>query len=265
MTERLQKILAQWGIASRRQAEQMIVDGRVHVNGHVAQLGQKADPTLDHIAVDGTLIRPNQRPQPVYLLLHKPLGIVSTCDDPQGRPTVLDLLSPDLRNHSGIHPVGRLDVDSTGALLLTNDGDVTFWLTHPRHSIAKTYHVWVKGQPTTAVLDQWRHGVWLEGRRTRPAKVRILTLQPPTQTLLEIELREGRNRQIRKIADQLGHPVLRLCRVAIGPIRLDGLPYGQYRPLTSTEIEFLHPVEQTKPSISTSVIGERAISRATGL
>jgi 23S rRNA pseudouridine2605 synthase len=264
MTERLQKILAQWGIASRRQAEQMILDGRVRLNGSVAQLGQKADPDLDRILVDGTLIRPTQRPQPVYLLLHKPLGIVSTCDDPQGRRTVLDLLSPELRNHSGIHPVGRLDVDSTGALLLTNDGDITFRLTHPRHSIAKTYQVWVQGQPTAAKLDRWRQGVWLEGRLTRPAKVRILNAQQPTQTLLEIELREGRNRQIRKVADQLGHPVLRLCRVAIGPIRLGSLPSGEYRPLIPTEIEFLHQVEQTKPSMSTSVIGERAISRATG-
>ncbi|HEY9658706.1 MAG TPA: pseudouridine synthase, partial [Allocoleopsis sp.] len=148
MTERLQKILSQWGIASRRQAEQMILAGRVRLNGEVVQLGQQADPDRDRIEVDGKLIQAVERPARVYFLLHKPLGVVSTCDDPQGRPTVLDLLPAVLQHHSGIHPVGRLDVNSTGALLLTNDGDLTFCLTHPRHAIPKTYHVWVEGHPT---------------------------------------------------------------------------------------------------------------------
>lgn len=244
MTERLQKILSQWGIASRRQAEQMILDGRVRLNGNVVQLGQKANPALDQIEVDGKPMRLD-RPQPIYLLLHKPSGVVSTCDDPQGRSTVLDLLSAELRNHSGIHPVGRLDVDSTGAILLTNDGAVTFSLTHPRHSIPKVYRVWVAGHPTPADLDQWRRGVLLEGHLTRPAQVRVLDAHPPDQTLLEVVLWEGRNRQIRKVADQLGYPVLQLHRVAIGPIQLGSLPSRQYRLLTPDEIEFLQA--QAKP------------------
>lgn len=246
MTERLQKIISQWGIASRRQAEQMILDGRVRLNGQVVQLGQKANPEFDQIEVDGRPIQPDHRPQLTYLLLHKPLGVVSTCDDPQGRSTVLDLLPVDLRNHSGIHPVGRLDADSTGAILLTNDGAVTFCLTHPRHSMPKTYRVWVKGHPSIADLNQWRRGILLEGRRTRPAQVQVLDDQHPTQTLLEVVLQEGRNRQIRKVAEQLGCPVLRLHRVAIGPIRLGSLPSGQYRSLTPHEIEFLQA--QAKPT-----------------
>lgn len=267
MTERLQKILSQWGIASRRQAEQMILDGRVRLNGNVVQPGQKANPQLDQIEVDGKPIYLSHRPQLTYLLLHKPLGVVSTCDDPQGRRTVLDLLPTDLRNHSGIHPVGRLDIDSTGAILLTNDGSVTFCLTHPRHSIPKTYRVWVQGHPTIADLNQWRRGVFLEGRMTRPAHVQVLSVKHPTQTLLEIVLQEGRNRQIRKVADQLGYPVLRLHRVAIGSIQLGSLPSGQYRSLTSNEIEFLqtqakliHRQPQTTHSAERAT--EREISKA---
>jgi 23S rRNA pseudouridine2605 synthase len=238
MAERLQKILSQWGIASRRQAEQMILDGRVRVNGSVVQLGQQASPEQDQIEVDGTLVQPSDRPQSVYLLLHKPLGVVSTCDDPQGRPTVLDLLPPSLRNHSGVHPVGRLDAYSTGALLLTNDGALTFCLTHPRHSVPKTYHVWVQGHPTIDTLDRWRQGVVLDGQSTRSADVEVLD-RSPEQTLLKIVLREGKNRQIRRMAELLGHPVVKLHRVAIGSIHLGNLPSGKCRSLRNTEVEFL--------------------------
>lgn len=262
MTERLQKILSQLGIASRRQAEQMIADGRVRLNGQVVQLGQKADPEFDQIEVDGKLIRSSHRPQLIYLLLHKPLGVVSTCDDPQGRSTVLDLLPPEW-NRTGIYPVGRLDINSTGALLLTNDGRVTFCLTHPRHSVSKTYRVWVQGQPELAKLDQWRRGIWLEGRMTRPAQVRVLDSRQPDRTLLEIKLQEGRNRQIRKVAEQLGHPVLRLHRVAIGPILLGSVPSGQYRSLTPGEIEYLQAqVEQTQPLLSESGSKSRPESKS---
>jgi 23S rRNA pseudouridine2605 synthase len=261
MTERLQKILSQWGIASRRQAEQMILDGRVRLNGRVVQLGQKANPEFDQIEVDGKQIRWAQRPQITYLLLHKPLGVVSTCDDPQGRSTVLDLLPVDLRNHSGIHPVGRLDVDSSGAILLTNDGAATFCLTHPCHSIPKTYRVWIEGHPASSDLDQWRRGVLLEGRMTRPAQIQVLDTKHPTQTLLQIKLREGRNRQIRKVADQLGYPVLRLHRVAIGPIQLGSLPSGAYRQLESSEMAFLQAQIQTLSA--SPVIAESALSKAT--
>lgn len=243
MEERLQKILSQWGIASRRGAEAMILAGRVRRNGAVVGLGEKADPACDVIEVDGKLIQPAHRPTLVYLLLHKPVGVVSTCNDPQGRPTVMDLLPPQLRESQGIHPVGRLDFDSSGALLLTNDGNLTLGLTHPRHSIPKTYHVWVEGHPPESVLKQWRQGVALEGRKTRPATVRVISGRS-SQTCLEIILKEGRNRQIRRIAQQLGYPVIHLHRTAIGSIQLQPpgeapLPKGRYRHLKDFELRFL--------------------------
>ncbi|MGC8715218.1 MAG: pseudouridine synthase, partial [Leptodesmis sp.] len=159
--------------------------------------------------------------------------------------TVLDLLPKDLQHGQGLHPVGRLDAESTGALLLTNDGDLTFYLTHPRHHIPKTYRVWVEGYPTQETLRQWRQGVLLEGRKTLPAQVSVVQRHPDRKTLLEIVLKEGRNRQIRRVADQLGHPVVLLHRTAIGPIRLQnpGVPEvlpGCYRPLTDTEVGFLN-------------------------
>lgn len=244
MDERLQKILSQWGVASRRQAEQMILDGRVRLNGAVAQLGQRADPTSDRIEVDQVEIKPINRPQPVYLLLNKPVGVVSTCTDPWHRQTVLDLLPPALQKHQGIHPVGRLDADSTGALLLTNDGDLTFHLTHPRHHIPKTYEVWVEGYPTETVLKRWRQGILLEGQKTLPAQVEIIRQHPEHKTLLRIILVEGRNRQIRRVAEQLGHPVITLHRVAIGNVHLQTpslppLKSGAIRPLKDDEIGFL--------------------------
>jgi 23S rRNA pseudouridine2605 synthase len=249
MAERLQKILSQWGIASRRQAEQMILDGRVRLNGSLGQLGQTADPAADCIEVDGQPIRLAHRPKRLYLLLHKPIGIVSTCDDPQARSTVLDLLPKELQDQ-GIHPVGRLDVGSTGALLLTNDGEVTAYFTHPRHAIAKTYQVWVEGLPSQDVLAQWRQGVGLDGRLTLPAKIKILDQrldQTIPQTCLEVVLREGRNRQIRRVAEQLGHPVIRLHRVAIGFITLGRLPSGQYRHLQAAEMAYIqHQIKQVQ-------------------
>ncbi|PSB48855.1 pseudouridine synthase [Chamaesiphon polymorphus] len=241
MTVRLQKILSQWGIASRRRAEQLILAGRVRVNGEVARLGQTAEPTTDRIEVDGKLIAEQSRPEPIYLLLNKPVGVVSTCFDPQGRSTVLELLPPQLRECEGIHPVGRLDIDSSGALLLTNDGDLTFRLTHPRHSIGKTYAVWVQGRPTSATLAAWRNGIDLDGRYTLPARVTVIK-QQPDRTLLEIVLVEGRNRQIRRVAAQLAHPVIHLHRTRIGNICIDGarsLPIGSYRHLQITEIHTL--------------------------
>ncbi len=244
MDARLQKILSEWGIASRRQAEKMIEQGRVQLNGEIAHLGQKADPQRDRIQVDGVPVNPSHRPDPIYLLLHKPTGVVSTCADPQGRTTVLDLLPADLRQAQGIHPVGRLDFDSTGALLLTNDGELTFQLTHPRHSIPKTYQVTVAGEPRESALQAWRRGVVLDGKKTRPAPVRVLDSPNPSQTLLEVILFEGRNRQIRRVADLLGYPVIHLHRTAIGSILLNPpgeapLPHGHYRSLKPSEICFL--------------------------
>lgn len=243
MHERVQKILSQWGIASRRQAEQMILEGRVRLNGEVAQLGQKTNPALDELEVDGRIVKPIARPQLLYLLLNKPAGVVSTCDDPQNRSTVLDLLPQKISHGQGLHPVGRLDVESTGALLLTNDGDLTYYLTHPRHHIPKTYWVWVEGVPLEQTLKQWRQGVWLEGQKTLPAQVKVID-RTAAKALLEVILREGRNRQIRRVADQLGHPVLQLHRTAIGSIHLDipgksAMSSGGYRPLESFEIRSL--------------------------
>jgi pseudouridine synthase len=240
-TARLQKILSQWGIASRRRAEQLILAGRVRVNGAVATLGQTAEPTTDRIEVDGKLITVQGRPEPVYLLLNKPVGVVSTCFDPQGRPTVLELLPPELRECEGIHPVGRLDIESSGALLLTNDGELTFQLTHPRHSISKTYLVWVRGQTSNSVLDAWRNGIDLDGKYTLPAQVTTLKYQDD-HTLLEVVLTEGRNRQIRRVATQLGHPVADLHRIRIGEISIEGdrfLDIGSHRELRLIELQSL--------------------------
>lgn len=243
MEERLQKILAQWGIASRRQAEEMIKLERVHINGELAHLGQKADPQKDIITVDGKPVSTAQRPTLIYLLLHKPSGVVSTCHDPQGRRTVLDLLPTELRLAQGLHPVGRLDAETTGAILLTNDGDLTFGLTHPRHSIPKTYQVLVKGHPSNAALQMWRLGVVLDGRKTRPALVKVIK-KFTSSSCLEILLKEGRNRQIRRVAELLGYPVLKLHRCAIGSIQLKipqgtYLSEGDYRHLEDSEIRFL--------------------------
>ena len=248
MEERLQKILSQWGIASRRQAERLIVDGRVRLNGAIAQLGQKANPAIDIIQVDGRSIEQFNRPTAIYLLLNKPLGVISTCRDPQGQTTVLDLLPTSLCHQQGVHPIGRLDADSTGALLLTNDGQLTFQLTHPRHQTPKIYRVLVQGRPNAASLQQWRQGIVLSGRKTLPARVMIVGQPIRNQTLLEITLWEGRNRQIRRVAEQLGHPVLKLHRIAIGPVKLQKLPSGHHRLLSPSEITSLTNVPHSSKS-----------------
>ncbi|MGP1375415.1 MAG: pseudouridine synthase [Almyronema sp.] len=252
MEERLQKILSQWGVASRRQAEQLIREGRVMLNGAIAELGQSANPQVDQIAVDGLTIKPTNRPDNHYLLLNKPAGVVSTCEDPWGRPTVLDLLPEDWRQGQGIHPVGRLDADSTGALLLTNDGQFTYQLTHPRHQVAKTYEVTVEGHPSDHRLQQWRQGIVLLGRKTLPAQVTVLKRLAQNRTLLRVVLREGRNRQIRRIAEQLGHSVVALKRTAIGSIQLGNLPAGQYRFLAAPEVTVLTQFEPSTTLISSS-------------
>ena len=243
MAARLQKILSQWGIASRRRAEELICAGRVVVNGRVATLGDSADPEVDQISIDGETLP--ARPQRHYFLLNKPVGVVSTCDDPQGRSTVLDLLPADFRQ--GIHPVGRLDTDSTGALLLTNDGQFTCLLTHPRHQISKTYEVWVARHPSDRALDMWAAGVDLDGKVTLPAQVKVLS-EDQHNTQLQILLREGRNRQIRRVAELLGHPVLKLDRTVIGEIPLNlpttKLLRGQYRVLLPAETKWLSTIDR---------------------
>jgi 23S rRNA pseudouridine2605 synthase len=251
MAERLQKILAQQGVASRRHAEQMIASGRIRVNGQVAVLGQKVDPLVDRIEVNGVLISQSSAVKSIYLLLHKPSGVVTTCHDPWGRPTVFDLLP--LEYHQvGLHPVGRLDAPTTGALLLTNDGDMTYYVTHPTHHVPKLYNAWVRGNPSAQSLDCWRRGIELEGRLTLPAEVQVIEpyCRHQNQTGLEIVLQEGRNRQIRRVAKALGHPVLQLHRQRIGPISLDGasvsLQSGQWRTLIPSEIEAIRHIINIK-------------------
>ena len=237
MTERLQKLLARRGIASRRQSEKLISSGRVTVNGKVAEIGQQADATVDCICVDGVEI--GEPPRFVYFLLHKPKGVVSTCVDPRGRQTELDLLETSLKSGSGIHPVGRLDADSTGALLLTNDGDLTYQLTHPKHNLPKVYQVRVQGVPSEETLRQWRQGILLDARPTLPAKVRLIRALPNQRALLKVTLTEGRNRQIRRVAETLGHPVTALHRTQSGSLSLGSLPRGRYRLLTAQEVDQL--------------------------
>jgi len=243
MPDRLQKILSRHGIASRREAEQMILAGRVAVNGNkVTELGTKADPESDRIEVDGKLLQTNA-PKFVYLLLNKPIGVMSTCDDPQGRKTVLDILPSQYRH---VYPVGRLDYNSSGALILTNNGDFANYLMHPRHHVPKTYEVWVRDIPSDRIIKQWQDGVILDGKRTIPASVNIRQIErckyQTPRTQLQIVLSEGRNRQIRRVAEQLGHPVLSLHRVAISTISLENLKVGAYRLLIDQEIETLCPI-----------------------
>jgi len=231
--ERLQKLLSAAGLCSRRHAEDLLREGRVRVNGRPARLGDRADPRLDRILVDG-------RPLPaaatsLTLLLNKPVGVLSTCSDPHGRLTVLDLLPTALRQGQGLHPVGRLDADSRGALLLSNDGALTLRLTHPRFGHLKTYRVRVAGHPGPEVLRRWRAGVSLDGREALPVRLRPLA-RSGEDTLLELGMREGRRRQIRRTAEILGHPVLDLERIAIGEVRLGDLPVGGWRRLRPGEL-----------------------------
>jgi len=233
MEERLQKILARAGFGSRRACEELIRQGRVAVNGQVAQLGQRADPERDRITVDGEPIRLKRGY--TYIALHKPRGVLSDEGDGTGQlPTVRDLV--DLPGH--LFPVGRLDLRSEGLILLTDDGELAFRLTHPRFGHEKEYHVLVEGQPTEGTLEKWRRGVFLDGRRTAPARVEVMRAERD-RTWLRVVLREGRKRQIRRVAAMLGHPVHRLVRVRIGPVRLGDLPPGRWRRLTASEVRAL--------------------------
>jgi pseudouridine synthase len=230
--ERLQKLIASAGLCSRRRAEALLREGRVQLNGRPARLGDRADPTRDRILVAGRPL--GAAPEPLVLLLNKPIGVLSTCSDPRGRATVLALLPASLRQGRGLHPVGRLDADSRGALLLTNQGELTLRLTHPRYGHRKTYRVWVEGHPSRDALARWRLGIHLDGRPTAPVAVRILGSRPDA-SCLEVVMGEGRNRQIRRTAAALGHAVVDLQRLAIGGLDLNGLPEGAWRRLARRE------------------------------
>ena len=237
MHDRLQKILSQAGAASRRASERLMLEGRVTVNGvAVRELGAKADPAEDDIRVDGRRIKTVERHR--YVLLNKPRGYVTTRSDPQRRPTVLDLLGG-VREY--LYPVGRLDFDSEGLLILTNDGDLAARLTHPRHGVARVYEARVLGVPDDHDLKRLSRGIPIDGRPTGPAHV-VLTRggrRESGSALLTITIHEGRNRQVRRMCEAIGHPVTHLKRVAIGPIRDARLKLGQWRELSEEEVRRL--------------------------
>lgn len=232
---RIQKHLSSRGVASRRAVEEMITQGRVSVNGKtVADLPCFVDPREDRITVDGEPVARRAKRR-VYYLLNKPKGVVCTASDPYGRVRAVDLVEEESRR---IYCVGRLDADSTGLLLLTNDGELTQHLTHPSHEVSKTYVVTVAGQMSPEELEKLKRGVFLDGKRTQGAGVKVLR-RGGDNTLLEIRLREGRNREIRRMLLRLGHKVRKLKRVAIGPITDRGLKVGKYRVLSPGEVKAL--------------------------
>lgn len=240
MEERLQKIMARANIGSRRSCETIISEGRVTVDGRVAKLGDKADPAVNRIEVDGRPLFVVDSPGEagaghIYIALNKPRGVISSLEDEMeaGRITVRDLIKIEGSHH--IYPVGRLDKPSEGLVLMTNDGALAHRLTHPRYGHEKVYDVTVEGNISERSLDQWRRGVILDGRITAPAPIEVIE-RTSDSTRLRIILREGRKRQIRRIAAALGHPVRRLIRERIGPLALGDLSAGQWRYLTEREV-----------------------------
>jgi 23S rRNA pseudouridine2605 synthase len=246
--ERLQKILSQAGVASRRAAEKLIAEGRVSVNGKtVLEMGTKADIASDDIRVDGRRVKGVERHR--YILLYKPRGFVTTRSDPERRPKVMDLLG-DVREY--VYPVGRLDYDTEGLLLLTNDGDLAAKLTHPRHGVERTYEAHVAGIPDAEALERLRTGIPLDGHRTLPARAALLTKRssnPARAGLSErksagegivlLTIREGRNRQVRRMLEAVGHPVRKLRRTKIGPIGDKDIKAGEWRDLSPKEVAML--------------------------
>lgn len=240
--ERLQKVLAAAGIASRREAEQIILEGRVEVDGQVVtELGARVEPQQQEIFVDGQRLA---KPKLVYYAVHKPTGVVSTARDPSGRLRVIDLLPPDVGR---VFNVGRLDMSSEGLILVTNDGELANQLTHPRHGVRKIYEVHVAGEPEPPVLAQLRRGVHLAEGFVKPVEVRIKG-RKKNGVVLEMALEEGRNREIRRLLARVGHKVQRLVRIAVGPIRLGELPKGASRLLLPEEVKKLRAAVSEKPA-----------------
>jgi len=238
--ERLQKVLAAAGIGSRRQCEELIRTGRIEVDGQVVtELGVRVDPFQQEIRVDGQTL---DQPQRVYYAVNKPSGVVTTNFDPSGRPRVVDLI-PEERNR--LFPIGRLDLYSEGLILVTNDGELANRLTHPRYGIIKTYRAQVAGDPSEEVLAKLRRGVHLAEGVARVGRL-IVKHRHGKNTVLEMDLNEGKNREIRRILARVGHKVLRLLRIAVGPVRLGRLPPGAHRRLTHAEVEALRRLVKEK-------------------
>jgi len=246
--ERLQKIIAHAGVASRREAEAMIRQGRVTVNGRVVtELGTKANAARDHIKVDGKLLSSAEPHR--YIILYKPKEVMTTVVDPQGRRTVIDFIRG-VRER--IYPVGRLDFHSEGLILLTNDGDLAFKVSHPRHGSIKTYHVKVRGVPEERLIDKLQRGITIEGKRTLPCEIvrlRTTARNEEGNSWFEVKLREGRTQQIRKMFQAVGHPVAKLKRVAIGPISDPKLTAGEWRELSKQEVKLLATVMEPKKEV----------------
>lgn len=250
MQQRLQKLIAAAGIASRRHAEELISSGKVTVNGAVVtELGTKADPAKDHIKVNGKLINPRLSAQEkVYVLLNKPRGYLSSVSDPEGRPLVTELLPPSLGR---IYPVGRLDFNTEGLLLLTNDGDFTNFITAARNRVEKVYELKVKGVPPEGAIERLRRGVVLDdGTRTAPAKIKLLD-ETSTNSWFEISLHQGRNQQIRRMFDLIGYSVVKLRRVRIGSLTDERLKPAHWRLLSSIEVKNLMKVRDSTKSAPT--------------
>jgi 23S rRNA pseudouridine2605 synthase len=231
--ERLQKVLARAGLGSRRVCDDLIAAGRVTVDGEVAELGRRVDPESDHIALDGVPVVTQSGL--VYYLLNKPERVVTTAHDPEGRPTVVELVPSEPR----VFPVGRLDWETEGLLVLTNDGDLAQRLTHPSHGVDKEYLVEVEGVPSRGALRALREGVELEDGPSAPAQVRLVQSKDD-RAAIEIVIHEGRNRQVRRMCDAVGHPVLRLVRTRIGPVADRDLAPGTWRELTTPEVRSLY-------------------------
>ena len=233
MEVRLQKYLADCGIASRRKAEELILQGKVKVNGTVIrELGVKVNTDKDRVEFNGESIKSIKKK--VYILLNKPAGYISASKDQFDNPSVLHLI--DIKER--VFPVGRLDKDTTGALILTNDGDFSYRLTHPKHEVDKIYIAEVTGRPTDEEMRAFMKGVYIDGKKTHPAKIRILK-ETKKNSIVEIIIHEGRNRQVKKMCEEIGHKVISLQRYAIGGINIDGLKEGKWRYLTDKEIEKL--------------------------
>lgn len=232
---RLQKFMAEHGIASRRKSEDLIRTGKVKVNGHIAVIGQKINPKKDLVTVGKQKIVPPKTRNMIYIMLNKPRGYVTTVSDEYDRKTVMDLI-PDIKER--IYPVGRLDKDSEGLLIMTNDGSFTNCLTHPSHGLAKVYRVTVRPAVDDEILYNLRNGIVIDGRKTAPADVTVLT-EEENRVVLEFVLHEGRNREIRKMCESQGLEVARLKRTAVGSLKLGVLPQGKYRELTEQEVKKL--------------------------